>query len=52
VEDQKNRGKGENYQLYELARAKGIKVKSNRGGTNRRDVEIDCHCLEEDGATS
>jgi hypothetical protein len=52
VEDQKNREKGENYQLYELARAKGIKVKSNRGGMNRRDVEVDCHCLEEDGGTS
>jgi hypothetical protein len=52
LEDQKNREKGENYQLYELARAKGIEVKSNRGGTDRRDVEVDYHCLDEDGGTS
>jgi hypothetical protein len=53
LEDQKNREKEKkNYQLYELARAKGIEVKSNGSKTNRRDVEVDCHCLEEDGGTS
>jgi hypothetical protein len=50
LEDQKNRGKEkENPQLYELARAKGIAVKGDKGETNHRDIEVDCHYLKKDG---
>ena len=48
-EEQKKR---KNYQLYELAKTRGIEVKGNRSGTNRRDIEVDCHYLEVDGGTS
>jgi hypothetical protein len=51
LEDQKNRKNKKNYQLYELAKTKGIEVKSNGSGMNRRDVEVDCHCSEEDEGT-
>jgi hypothetical protein len=33
-------------------KGKRYRGKSNRSETNRRDVEVDCHCLEEDGGTS
>jgi len=50
LEDQKGKIKEkQNHQLYELARAKGIAVKEDEGETNRRDVEVDRHCLERDG---
>jgi hypothetical protein len=52
LEDQKNRGKEKNHQLYELARAKGIAVKRDEGETNCRDIEADCHCFEKDGGTA
>jgi hypothetical protein len=53
LEDQKNRGKEkENHQLYELARAKGIAVKGNKGEINRGDIEVDCHYLKKDGDTA
>jgi hypothetical protein len=38
--------------LYELARAKRIAVKRDESETNRRDVEVDCHCLEKDGGAA
>ena len=50
LEDPKKKRK--NYQLYELAKTRGIEVKGNGSGTNRRDVEVDCHYLEVDGGTS
>jgi hypothetical protein len=52
LEDQKNRGKEKNRQLYELARAKGIAVKRDKGETNYRDVEVDCYCFEKDGGAA
>jgi hypothetical protein len=44
--------KRKNHQPYELARAKGIAVKRDEGETNRRDVEVDCHCFEKDGGAA
>ena len=38
--------------MYGFAKTRGIKVKGNGSGANCRDVEVDCHYLEEDGGTS